>query len=219
MIDITDKLREINPEILIEFRQSYVGPAIRKYGNMLRVADCPNDCFRNRHNIINLRYTSGKTAVHSDMVMWHYDDTVESAALQLVSIMYSVPQISVRAAKLSDEHRKMLDFYLHFWKENRETLIDGKLIAANPESGYSIACSEKDGKAIFTSYTDIIIDCGAYNEIIALNSSRSKTLIIKNANGKKYTVLNCMGDKISEGVIGADIFEVAVPLAGMICVK
>ena len=219
MIDITDKLREINPEILIEFRQSYVGPAIRKYGNMLRVADCPNDCFRNRHNIINLRYTSGKTAVHSDMVMWHYDDTVESAALQLVSIMYSVPQISVRAAKLSDEHRKMLDFYLHFWKENRETLIDGKLIAANPESGYSIACSEKDGKAIFTSYTDIIIDCGAYNEIIALNSSRSKTLIIKNANGKKYTVLNCMGDKISEGVIGADILEVAVPLAGMICVK
>ena len=219
MIDITDKLREINPEILIEFRQSYVGPAIRKYGNMLRVADCPNDCFRNRHNIINLRYTSGKTAVHSDMVMWHYDDTVESAALQLVSIMYSVPQISVRAEKLSDEHRKMLDFYLHFWKENRETLIDGKLIAANPESGYSIACSEKDGKAIFTSYTDIIIDCGAYNEIIALNSSRSKTLIIKNANGKKYTVLNCMGDKISEGVIGADIFEVAVPLAGMICVK
>ena len=219
MIDITDKLREINPEILIEFRQSYVGPAIRKYGNMLRVGDCPNDCFRNRHNIVNLRFTSGKTAVHSDMVMWHYDDTVESAALQLVSIMYSVPQISVRIAKLSEEHKKMLDFYLHFWKENRETLIEGKLLAANPESGYSIVCSEKDGKAVFTSYTDIIVDCSAYNEVIALNSSRSKTLIIKGAKGKKYTVLNCMGEKLSEGIIDGAFCEVAVPLAGMVCVK
>lgn len=219
MIDITNALRAINKDILIEFRQSYVGPAIRKYGNMLRVGDCPNDCFRNRHNIINLRFTSGKTAVHSDMVMWHYDDTVESAALQLVSIMYSVPQISVRVARLSEEHKKMLDFYLHFWKENRDTLMDGKLLAANPESGYSIACAEKDGKAIFTSYTDIIVDCRAYNEVIALNSSRSKTLVMKGANGKKYTVLNCMGETVSEGVLCGDLCEVAVPLAGMICVK
>ena len=219
MIDITNALRAINKDILIEFRQSYVGPAIRKYGNMLRVGDCPNDCFRNRHNIINLRFTSGKTAVHSDMVTWHYDDTVESAALQLVSIMYSVPQISVRIAKLSDEHKKMLDFYLHFWKENRETLIDGKLLAANPESGYSIVCAEKNGKAVFTSYTDIVVDCKAYNEIIALNSSRSKTLIMKNANAKSYRVLNCMGEKVADGVIDGDLFEVAVPLAGMICVK
>ena len=89
---------------------------------MLRVMDCPNDAICNRQDVVNLRFTSGNTAVHSDMIMWHYDDTVESAALQLVSIMYSVPQISVRIAKLSDEHKKMLDFYLHFWRENRETL-------------------------------------------------------------------------------------------------
>ena len=219
MIDITNALREVKSDILIEFRQMYVGPAIRKYGNMLRVADCPNDCFKNRHNIINLRLTSGKTAVHSDMVMWHYEDSVESAALQLVSIMFSVPQISVRVEKLSAEHKKMLDFYLHFWKENRDTLIDGKLLAANPESGYSIACSEKDGKAIFVSYTDTIIDCRAYNEIIAMNSSRSKTLLIRGANGKKYTVLNCMGEKMSESVIDSELCEIDVPLAGMICVK
>lgn len=219
MIDVSNALRAINKDILIEFRQKYVGPAIRKYGNMLRVADCPNDCFRNRHNIVNLRFTSGKTAIHSDMVMWHYDDTVESAALQLVSIMYSVPQISVRAKLLSDEHKKMLDFYLHFWKANRDTLIDGKLLAANPESGYSIVCSEKDGKAIFTSYTDIIVDCRGYNEIIALNSSRSKTLVMRGAAGKSYKVLNCMGEELESGRLNGELCEIAVPLAGMICVK
>lgn len=219
MIDVSNALRAINKDILIEFRQKYVGPAIRKYGNMLRVADCPNDCFRNRHNIVNLRFTSGKTAVHSDMVMWHYDDTVESAALQLVSIMYSVPQISVRVAKLCDEHKKMLDFYLHFWKENKDTLIEGKLLAANPESGYSIVCSEKDGKAIFTAYTDIIVDCRAYSEVIALNSSRSKTLVMRGAEGKEYNVLNCMGEEIAKGTLSGELCEIEVPLAGMICVK
>ena len=58
-----------------------------------------------------------------------------------------------------------------------------------------------------------------YNEIIALNSSRSATLIMKNANGKAYTVLNCMGEKISEGVIDSELCEISVPLAGMICAK
>jgi alpha-galactosidase len=219
MTDVTNTLRAINPDVLIEFRQSYVGPAIRKYGNMLRVADCPNDAICNRQDIVTLRLTSGNTAVHSDMLMWNTDDTVESAALQLVSVMFSVPQISVRIAKLSEEHKKMLDFYLHFWRENRETLIEGKLLAANPESGYSIVCSEKDGKAIFASYTDIVVDCKAYNEIIAMNSSRSDTLIMKGACGKKYTVLNCMGEKIAEGIVDSELCEISVPLAGMICAK
>ena len=219
MIDVHDALVAINPEIMIEFRQSYVGPAIRKYGNMLRVGDCPNDSLRNRHNIIDLRFTSGKSAVHSDMVMWHKEDTVESAALQLVSIIYGVPQISVRIAKLPEDHKKMLRYYLSFWREHRDVLLDGKLRAENPESSYSIACAEKDGRAIYTSYTDTLIECGAYSEIIAVNSSRAKSLLIKDAIGKSYRVLNCMGEELAAGTVGETIEKIAVPLAGMIFIK
>jgi alpha-galactosidase len=219
MTDISRALRAINPEIIIEFRQTYVGPAIRKYGNMLRVGDCPNDSFRNRHNIINLRFTSGKSAVHSDMVMWHKDDTVESAALQLASIIYGVPQISVRVSELSDEHKKMLAHYLSFWREHRDVLLDGKLRADNPESSYSIACSEKDGRAIYASYTDTLIECGGYNEIIAINSSRAKSLLIKDALGKSYRVLDCTGEELDTGVVSAAIEQISVPLAGMIFIK
>ena len=219
MTDVTDALRAINPEIMIEFRQSYVGPAIRKYGNMLRVGDCPNDSMRNRHNIINLRYTSGKSAVHSDMVMWNKDDEVESAALQLVSIIYGVPQISVRIAELSEAHKQMLSYYLSFWREHRDVLMDGKLRAENPESFYSIACAEKDGRAIYTSYTDTLIECGGYSEIIAINSSRAKSLLIKDAVGKSYRVVNCKGETLSEGVVNETIEPIAVALAGMIFIK
>ena len=42
---------------------------------------------------------------------------------------------------------------------------------------------------------------------------------MRGAEGKAYTVLNCMGEKIAEGVLDSALCEVAVPLAGMICVK
>ena len=219
MTDITNVLRAIDPQVLIEFRQRYVGPAIRKYGNMLRVADCPNDAIRNRQDVVNLRLTSGKTAVHSDMLMWHPDDPVESAALQIASVLYSVPQISVKIATLPEDHKKMLAYYLSFWRENRDTLIEGKLIAANPESAYSIVCAEKDGKAIFTAYTDCVVECGAYGEVVAVNASRHRSLILKGAAGKRYRVVDCMGNTVGEGTLDGALCEIAVPTSGMVFVK
>ncbi|MBO5355200.1 MAG: alpha-galactosidase [Clostridia bacterium] len=219
MTDINSALRAINPEVLIEFRQSYVGPAIRKYGNMFRVGDCPNDAIRNRQDVVALRLTSGNTAVHSDMLMWHRDDPVESAALQIVSALYSVPQISVKIATLPEDHKKMLAHYLSFWRAHRDILIDGKLLAANPECANSIVCAEKDGKAIFTAYTDTIIDCRAYSEVIAVNSSRHRALVLKGAAGKSYRVVDCMGNAVSEGKVDGALCEIAVPLSGMIFVN
>ena len=219
MTDVTAALRTINPQVLIEFRQSYVGPAIRKYGNMLRVCDCPNDALINRQDIINLRLTSGSTAVHSDMLMWHPDDPVENAALQMVSVLYGVPQISVKLETLPEAHRKMLAFYLAFWRHHRDTLIDGKLYAENPESAYSIVYAEKSGKAIFTCYTDSRVDCSSYSETIAVNASRHATLLLKGADGKRYQVLDCMGNTIEAGTVNAALCEIEVPLSGMVCVQ
>ena len=59
----------------------------RKYGNMLRVGDCPGDVLTNRSQAINLRFTSGETAVHSDMIMWNKTDTVENAADKIMAII------------------------------------------------------------------------------------------------------------------------------------
>ncbi len=216
MTDITDALRKINPEILIEFRQTYVGPAIRKYGNMLRVGDCPNDAYMNRNDVINLRLTSGKTAVHSDMLMWNTDDTVESAALQIASVMYSVPQISVKIARLNEDHRKMLAYYLKLWRENRELLLDGKIIASYPESNYGVAASVKDGKAFYTCFGENVIDDELGTDIIAINASRKRNIIFKGFDGCKYTVTDCMGNKLESGAVSEKLCEINVPLCGVI---
>lgn len=218
MSEVKASLTAINSDILIEFRQSYVGPSIRKYGNMLRVGDCPCDILKNRFNIVNLRYTSGKTAVHSDMIMWNIEDSVENAALQFTSILYSVPQISMRIDKLPEDHYKMLKFYLSFWKDWRDVLLDGKLTATNPECEYSIVSSDLEDKAVITAYSDTVIDVTT-KEIVAVNATAGETLIIKNAKGKSFKVLDCMGEEVSQGELEFNLQEIEVPIAGMVFVE
>lgn len=215
MSEVKAELTAINPEILIEFRQSYVGPSIRKYGNMLRVGDCPCDILKNRFNIVNLRYTSGRTAVHSDMIMWNTVDSAENAALQFASVLYSVPQISMRIDKLPADHYNMLKFYLSFWNEWKTTLLDGKLTATNPESEYSLVCSRLGDKEVYTAYNDTVIPV-TVQRTAAVNASAEKSLIIKNATGKSYKVKDCMGRIVSTGTISSVLEEIAVPVAGII---
>ena len=151
------------------------------------------------------------------MLMWHYDDTVESAALQFVSALYSVPQISMKIAKLREDHYKMLKFYLNFWRENKTTLLDGKFRLSNHESVCSIAWAEKDGKAIITTYTDYAVDVSNYATATVVNASGHSSLIIKGAQGKSFKVYDCMGNVLEEEVVPGALCEINIPLCGMIC--
>ena len=218
MSEVKTALTQINPEILIEFRQSYVGPSIRKYGNMLRVGDCPCDILKNRYGIINLRLTSGRTAVHSDMIMWNTDDTVENAALQFASILYGVPQVSVRIDKLPEDHYRMLKHYVSFWKEWKDVLLEGYLTAENPECWFSSACSTLDDKSVVTLFTSAIAEVKT-EEAVVVNASALESIIIKGAKDKKFVVVNCVGDELESGNITDNLQQINVPKSGMIFIK
>lgn len=216
MVSITAELTKINPEIMIEFRQTYVGPAIRKYGNMLRVTDCPNDARSNRRGIADLRLTSGNSAVHSDMLMWNMTDTPENVAVQLASVLYGVPQISVLIDKLSDEHKAVLAFYLDFWRKNREILLDGKLSVKNPESSYSSISAVKGDEEIETLYLNIPVTCRENVKKTVVNAAGNGDIIVRNAKGRKYKTVDCMGITVAEGSFKSEIEAVSVPMGGMI---
>ena len=218
MVAVTDTLRSINPDILIEFRQSYVGPSIRKYGNMIRVGDCPCDSMANRRGVVDLRLTSGRTAVHSDMLMWNLSDTKENVASQLVTTLYGVPQISMLIDKLSTEHYDTLKFYLSFWREHREILLDGKLTFKNPETSYSQICSSLDGRAVVTAYENRVIE-GDYGYLAVANASAEGSVILKGMSGKCYRAVDCTGEEISRGVIDRSICEISVSRGGFIIIE
>ena len=222
LYEINSTLTQIKPDILIEFRQTYIGPVVGICGNMLRVADCPQDALRNRIASIDLRLISGKSAVHSDMIMWNIADTVENAALQLVNTLFCVPQISMLIDKLPENHYKMLKFYLDFWNENRITLLDGELIPENPEAGYSMVTAKWKNNIIASGYSKNTLTLDKdYSNIVFVNATGKNICYIDFENCRKsyeYKIYDCMGSIINTGEIKSTetILKFDIPPCAMI---
>ena len=222
--DVTETLKAIRPDILIEFRQSYIGPRIRKYGNMLRVADCPNDLIRNRVSSIDLRLISGGSAVHSDMIMWHPEESVEYASHQLLGIAFAVPQISLRLENYPEEHKKLLKYYLSFWREHRATLLDGKLTAMNPEDNYSLVSAQLDGEQIAVRYAAVPFRLkGNTEKAFFFNASADTLTVITSETelcGREYIIRDNLGRTVSADRFGTGTNAmISVPVTGSIEIR
>ena len=220
--DISSKLREINPEVLIEFRQPYFGPVISAYGNMMRVWDCPLDPVMNRTQTINLRLVSGKCAVHSDMIYWSREERPECVALQLWGTIFSVPQISARLHEITSEQKAVLDRYLSFWNTHRATLTEGRLCVKFTENGYGYAEAsyEKETVAILSAGTVLEPRMETTN-FYGINLTDSEAIILKGfADIPLFcTVYDCKGDVTETANITETLAEVHVPMGGMIELK
>ena len=213
------ELSRVNPDIMIEFRQAYIGPTIRKYGNILRVADCPNDAQSNRLGVLDLRLISGGTAIHSDMIMWNKDETNEAAAVQLQSVLFGVPQISLRVPDLNDGHKALLSNYLSFWRAHREVLLDGALTVKNPEMGYSMASAEKDGTTVAARYLPVSFTIDKPNRYHLFNATAEETVVmtLDQSLSFVYTVRDCLGNELQSGKIAdKGAFCISAPMGACI---
>ncbi len=217
---VMTRLKALKPDILIEFRQSYIGPAIRKYGNMFRAGDCPADALSNRVRTMDLRLTSGNTAVHSDMLEWNTGDSPDVAALQLLSVLFTVPQISVRMAELPYLHQQWLKFYLNFCVEHRKTLLHGYLKPMHPELNYPVISAETEEEKIIAVYGPgqvCNIDCKPGTACYVVNASGTDHVILNLAeqpgSAELYEVI---GEKIPSEKIQAGLSEVFIPVSGLL---
>ena len=202
--DVTTALREIDPDVLIEFRQSYFGPAIRKYGNMIRITDCPNDPLANHVSISDLKFVLDHTPIHSDMLMWNPNDTVESVAHQIVCVLFSVPQISVFLNRIPESHQRVLRFWMRYWNENRDVLLDGDFYADEPEHLYTQVKSVKNGKIIAAAHGNPMLTVDGEQEIDFINNMGGDILLIrakKTVGEKLYRILDCEGNERESGKV------------------
>ena len=180
LTDVIQRLRTLKPDICIEFRQPYIGPLMRKYGNMFRSGDCPVDIVQNRVNTVDIRLLCGNTAAHTDMVMWHKDEPVESAALQMLNGLFAVPQLSVRIDTLPDDHREMIRFWLRFFQDNRDLLLHATIEPLHPETLYPQVSVRTDTRMIAACYGPNIVtfDQDVPGQLIVVNGTRTAGLLL-----------------------------------------
>ena len=217
MKDVRRRLAAINPDVLIEFRQQYMGPAIRQYGNMIRAVDCPADLAANRRRIADLRLTSGTTAVHSDMLVWNADETPENAARAVLSAIFGVVQYSMVLQKLPESHRRMIRHWIDFTLAHRDTLLKGGFRPHHPEMQYPWIEAWSDGEAIAAAYVDgIVLPVNAKGRtVFALNASQTPSLVIDISGAETAAeVFDTFGNAIGRQMLKGGLNRIAVPVGG-----
>ena len=218
MTDVYAALKAENPDVLIEFRQSYIGPAIRQFGNMMRAGDCPGDMQLNRLRIANLRLTVGSAAVHADMLEWHPTDTPEGAALPILSSMFGVIQYSMMLRDLPESHLETIRHWLAFSQEHRDTLQKGRFRAYHPEAGYPLLAAESAKERIFGVYTsNMAVPCGKLDRpVYVLNGTAEGGMVLDlPAAPETLTVFDATGKtRPCEVPKSSGLVRIAVPSGG-----
>lgn len=215
MKDITTRLRKIKPDVLIEFRQHYTGPAIRQYGNMLRAADCPADARSNRRRIADLRLTSGGTAVHSDMLVWNRNETPQGAANQILNALFAVIQYSMILADLPPEHGRVIRHWLDFSQKHRTTLLKSAFRPHHAELGYTWIEAESDAERITAFYSPgQVVPVYAKKKEIVINATGADGAVLDCTVPLRAVIRDTFGEKVGETRLKAGLSRLAVPESG-----
>ena len=221
--DVTSRLRKIKPNILLEFRQSYTGPAMRPYANIFRAIDCPNSLGDNRIRTLDLRLLAGDTAVHADPITWHKDEPVESAAMQLKHTLFAVPQISRRLSELNDRHRRMLTHHLAFIREHSEVLYRGELRPLHPEMLFPQVVARTDDKLLgaYYAHMSLTLEEEFPETVILVNGTYSPEVLLdlaRDFGAVQVVITDCVGQEIENrtAMLRTGLHRLKVPPAGHI---
>lgn len=218
--EVREALTDKKADFMIEFRQMYVGPAIVRECNMLRVGDCPFDHVTNRVGIADLRLMNYDLAVHADMLVWAKDESLTNCAKMLLNIMFGVPQISVLFQNSNKEQKELIGRYIAYWYENRKVILHGAFKAYSPEACYSLISSEDEEKRIAVAYSrnDYKYD-GKATDIF--NATAYDYLYIENASERDICVVSydCMRNQIEKIRIAQTVCKVMVPEGGSVAIR
>jgi alpha-galactosidase len=122
----TDQVRAIQPEVLIEYRNSYANLASRSYANIYRSSDVPINFTLNRWQAVMLRLLVPDRAVHMDPALWHPEDSDENVAVQMINCIVSVPMVSIELERYPKSHLEIIRHWIRFYNEHRDTIIHGE---------------------------------------------------------------------------------------------
>ena len=219
MKSVTSRLQAIKPEILIEFRQRYVGPAISQYGNMFRASDCPGDMQSNRLRIANLRLTSGTTAVHADMLEWNIAEKPEVVARHILSAIYGVVQYSAMLREVPQEQLAVIKHWVDFTQKHRKTLLHGDFKPYHPETFYPVLEAESVDERIITVYqAGMAVNVGMPDrEVYVINATGAEGLVVDlESKPRKVEYYDLYGNVVAGAKLTKGVQRAAVPTSGYI---
>ncbi|MFE0068476.1 glycoside hydrolase family 36 protein [Nonomuraea sp. NPDC059023] len=205
----------------IELRQPYVSPGLWGQAAMVRASDCPLSALHNRQRTIDLRLVAGPLAVHADMMMWHPAESAERVAVQLINVLFAVPQISVDLTAQSAAQTAALRFWLAFVKEHAEVLQRGRLRPSRPDLQYPLVTARGDGVVIAARYAPVPVAAPSSGTLWLANADDDTAVLLTSAlaGTARATVYDCRGEVVGRGAHAfeaAGTHQITVPTGGLL---
>lgn len=216
---VTDELRRLRPDVLIEFRQDYVNPRLWQFGTFLRANDCAMDPVENRVRTLDSRLLAGDRAVHADMLEWHEDASAEAVGLQLINTMFSTPQVSVDLDVLPAHQAQAVTYWLGFLRDQADTLLHGKLTPSRPDARYTQVRADGASGTVVTVFSDPLVRLGPSDHTVTVVNGGSEARVLVDGMGPglvELVVSDCTGTEVLRTTTPASqLWAIDVPVAGV----
>ncbi|HWD82751.1 MAG TPA: glycoside hydrolase family 36 protein, partial [Kribbella sp.] len=214
---VTDELRNLRSDLLIEFRQDYVHPRLWQFGTFLRAGDCALDPVENRVRMVDCRLLAGNRAVHSDMLMWHPSASVENVAQQFIGALFSTVQVSMELDALSAEHEPVVRYWLGFLHDHADALLHGVLLPSRPDARYPQVRAVGTAETVVAVFTDPVVRVEDPCTLV-VNGSAGRRLYVEGASGGPVdlVVSDCSGHEVQRTTTTPpEVWVVDVPVGGV----
>lgn len=190
-------IRSVNPNALMEFRQSYATPQMLEFGTQFRAGDVPFDFVENLQRLAEIRTIVGdKVPCHADPIYFHQDEKPENVAHHIIAALAGVPMLSMELSELTPAQNEIISFWLNFYKKHFETFKNGHW------------------DIVFFHETPSYLTVESETEVIAIVINPDKVPGLSEQFGKKtFYALNLSGDLLD--LPGASAFTCAgKPIGG-----
>ena len=124
--DLMRRLREVKPDGIYEYRQSYATPIMAHLGTQFRAGDVPFEWLSNLMRIVQIRLAMGdRVPVHADPIYWPDMETDDNVDRHFMAAMAGVPMLSMDLEKMTPARRATVRAWLDYYAKHVEKFHRG----------------------------------------------------------------------------------------------
>ena len=138
---------------------------------------------------------------------------------QLLSTMFSVPQISVKFDDIADEHKRILKWYLSFWREHKDTILRGEMEYFDVDANFTKARSVAENEVVSVLYQGVVEKPIASKTNYIFNSTGADYIYLELDNEAEYQIFDMYGEIKETAKLPKGVVKAPVAIGSMIKIK
>ncbi|WP_321289831.1 hypothetical protein [uncultured Sunxiuqinia sp.] len=224
MAGMVSRLQSVNPNVFMGQEFNSVGPDQNHDRNFIVGFVGVDGTKLIREKMVNNRILYGRYTPFMEIMGVHPRDKSEDVARKFQSIMFGNPHLSFFTTTLPDDAKQTIRFWLNYWKENHEVLMESDFEPQKVANMYPVIKVKGDEKIIYALYGNYTLSLPLVVDrpIDVINSKETtqvQFLVNEDGNTYKYEIFNHLGDMVEQGdlkVKRKNSIQIEIPEAGFI---